>query len=201
MATGMAIMGFGGGAFIAAPLSVWLLGKFSTPSHVGVAETFIVLGAIYFCFMMVGAAIVLVPSPGWAPAGYTAPAQSTRPVTTKSVYVYHALKTPRFWLIWRMLCLNVHRGHRRSRPSLGHEPGNVPRAGHRNRRRRLCRADEPVQYGRPLLLASVSDYIGRKNTYFLFFVLGIILYSALPHTGKIGSVALFVLCFCIIISM
>src|SRR4030081_3229049 len=58
MATGMAIMGFGGAAFIASPLSVWLMRQFSTPTHVGVAETFVVLGVVYFCFMMVGAAIV-----------------------------------------------------------------------------------------------------------------------------------------------
>ena len=73
MATGMAIMGFGGGAFIASPLSVWLMEEFSTPTHVGVAETFITLGLIYFVFMMVGAAIVRVPAPGWRPEGYTQP--------------------------------------------------------------------------------------------------------------------------------
>ena len=82
MATGMAIMGFGGGAFIASPLSVWLMSKFSTPTHVGVAETFIVLGVIYFCFMMVGATIVRVPAPGWKPAGYVAPAQPKKLITT-----------------------------------------------------------------------------------------------------------------------
>jgi MFS family permease len=54
MATGLAIMGFGGGAFIASPLSVWLIRQCSTPTHVGVAESFIVLGVVYFCFMMVG---------------------------------------------------------------------------------------------------------------------------------------------------
>ncbi len=194
-------MGFGGGAFIAAPLSVWLLGKFSTPSHVGVAETFIVLGAIYFCFMMVGAAIVLVPSPGWAPAGYTAPAQSTRPVTTKSVYVYHALKTPRFWLIWRVLCLNVTAGigvlGQASAMSQEMFPGRVTATAAAG----SVGLMSLFNMGGRFFWASVSDYIGRKNTYFLFFVLGIILYSAVPHTGKIGSVALFVLCFCIIISM
>ena len=67
MATGMAIMGFGGGAFIASPLSVWLMRLFSTPTHIGVAETFIVLGLIYLCFMVVGAAIVRLPPPGWVP--------------------------------------------------------------------------------------------------------------------------------------
>ena len=73
MATGMAIMGFGGGAFIASPLSVWLMSKFSTPSHVGVAEAFIGLGVIYLVFMWVGAAIVRIPAPGWKPEGYTPP--------------------------------------------------------------------------------------------------------------------------------
>ena len=73
MATGMAIMGFGGGAFIASPLSVWLMGQFSTPTHIGVAETFVVMGLIYLCFMMVGAAIVRLPPPGWAPAGFVTP--------------------------------------------------------------------------------------------------------------------------------
>ncbi|HLY90267.1 MAG TPA: MFS transporter, partial [Acetobacteraceae bacterium] len=87
MATGMAIMGFGGGAFIASPLSVWLMHQFSTSTHVGVAETFIVLGVIYFCFMMVGAAIVRLPAAGWMPAGYVPPAQPRKLITTKDVFV------------------------------------------------------------------------------------------------------------------
>ena len=70
MATGMAIMGFGGGAFIASPLSVFLMGYFSSTSHIGVAETFIDLGIIYMLFMLVGSAIVRMPAPGWQPKGY-----------------------------------------------------------------------------------------------------------------------------------
>src|SRR5215469_8778540 len=110
MATGMAIMGFGGGAFIASPLSVWLMRQFSTATHVGVAETFIVLGIVYFCFMMVGAAMVRLPPAGWAPAGYVAPAQPKKLITNQNVFVYQALKTPQFWLIWWVLCLNVTAG-------------------------------------------------------------------------------------------
>jgi MFS family permease len=110
MATGMAIMGFGGAAFIASPLSVWLMAKFSTPTHVGVAEAWICMGLIYLCFMMVGAAIVRVPPEGWAPEGYVAPTHSSRMITTQNVYVYEALKTPQFWLIWWVLCLNVTAG-------------------------------------------------------------------------------------------
>ena len=80
MATGMAIMGFGGGAMIASPLSVWLMRVFSTPTHVGVAETFVVLGIVYAIFMLVGSAIVRVPAPGWKPEGLRSAgrAQETR---------------------------------------------------------------------------------------------------------------------------
>ncbi len=78
MATGMAIMGFGGGALIASPLSVWLMGKFASTTDVGVLKTFIVLGCAYFVFMMVGAMIVRVPAPGWKPDGYVPPAAATK---------------------------------------------------------------------------------------------------------------------------
>src|ERR1700742_319213 len=70
MATGMAIMGFGGGAFIVSPLLIWLVNRFSTSTHIGVAETFIALGVIYFFFMIVGSILVRVPAPGWKPEGY-----------------------------------------------------------------------------------------------------------------------------------
>jgi MFS family permease len=110
MATGMAIMGFGGAAMIAAPLSVWLMSVFSTPTHVGVAETFVVLGIVYAIFMLVGAAIVRLPAPGWTPEGFVAPTEPKKLVTTKDVYVYQALKTPHFWFIWIVLCMNVTAG-------------------------------------------------------------------------------------------
>ena len=100
MATGMAIMGFGGGAFIASPLSVWLMNRFKTDTHVGVMETFAVLGIVYFVFMVVGSVLVRVPAPGWKPEGYVEPTQATRLITRNDVYVYDALKTPQFWLIW-----------------------------------------------------------------------------------------------------
>ncbi len=201
MATGMAIMGFGGGAFIAAPLSVWLMHRFSTPTHVGVAETFIVLGVVYFCFMVVGAAIVRVPRPGWAPAGYVAPTQSTGLVTRENVFVYHALKTPQFWLIWWVLCLNVTAGigvlGQASAMSQEMFPGRVTVVAAAG----FVGLMSLFNMGGRFFWASVSDYLGRKNTYFVFFVLGIILYSVVPHAGRIGNVALFVACFCVIISM
>ncbi len=152
MATGMAIMGFGGGAFIASPLSVWLIRQFSTPTHVGVAETFIVLGIAYFCFMMVGAAIVRLPPPGWAPQGYVAPTESSKLITTRHVFVYQALKTPQFWLIWWVLCLNVTAGigvlGQASAMSQEMFPGKVTVTAAAG----FVGPDEPVQHGRTVLL-------------------------------------------------
>ncbi len=201
MATGMAIMGFGGGAFIASPLSVWLMSQFSTPTHIGVAETFIVLAIVYFCFMMVGSVIVRLPPAGWAPEGYVPPAESSKLITTRHVYVYQALKTPQFWLIWWVLCLNVTAGigvlGQASAMSQEMFPGKVTVTAAAG----FVGLMSLFNMGGRFFWASVSDFIGRKNTYFVFFVLGFILYSAVPYTGEIGSVALFVLCFGIIFSM
>jgi MFS family permease len=201
MATGMAIMGFGGGAFIASPLSVWLMHQFSTDTHVGVAETFIVLGVVYFCFMMVGAVLVRLPPDGWAPAGYVAPAQPKKLITTQNVFVYQALKTPQFWLIWWVLCLNVTAGigvlGQASAMSQEMFPGHVTVTAAAG----FVGLMSLFNMSGRFFWASVSDFIGRKITYFLFFTLGIVLYSLVPYTGATGSVALFVLCFCLIISM
>ena len=94
-----------------------------------------------------------------------------------------------------------HRRDRRARPGFGDEPGDVPRADHRGRRFGFCRAVQPVQHGRPVRWSSTSDYIGRKNTYFVFFALGTLLYALVPYAGSVGSVGLFVLCYAIIFSM
>jgi MFS family permease len=201
MATGMAIMGFGGGAFIASPLSVWLMQQFSTPTHIGVAETFIVLGIVYFCFMMVGAVIVRLPPPGWAPAGYIAPTESSKMITNRHVFVYQALKTPQFWLIWWVLCLNVTAGigvlGQASAMSQEMFPGKVTVTAAAG----FVGLMSLFNMGGRFFWASVSDFLGRKSTYFIFFALGFLMYAAVPYTGSVGSVGLFVLCFCIIISM
>jgi MFS family permease len=201
MATGMAIMGFGGGALIASPLSVWLMARFSTPTHVGVAETFMVLGIVYFIFMMVGAAIVRVPPPGWKPEGWTPPAEPPKLVTTANVYVYTALKTPQFWLIWWVLCLNVTAGigvlGQASAMSQEMFPGKVSAVAAAG----FVGLMSLFNMAGRFLWASASDYMGRKNTYFCFFILGTLLYAIVPTAGKIGSIGLFVLCFLMIISM
>jgi MFS family permease len=201
MATGMAIMGFGGAAFIASPLSVWLMAKFSTPEHVGVVETFLVMGAIYLCFMMVGAAVVRVPAPGWKPEGYVAPVQPRKLITTQNVYVYDAVKTPQFWLIWLVLCLNVTAGigvlGQASAMSQEMFPGRVTPVAAAG----FVGLMSLFNMGGRFFWASVSDYIGRKNTYFIFFLLGALLYAAVPYTGEIGALPLFVAAYAVIYTM
>jgi MFS family permease len=201
MATGMAIMGFGGGAAIASPLSVTLLHIFTTSTHIGVAETFVVLGIVYAVFMLVGAAIVRLPPPGWAPEGYVAPAQPKRLITTRNVFVYEALRTPQFWLIWWVLCLNVTAGigvlGQASAMSQEMFPGRISPVAAAG----FVGIMSLFNMGGRFFWATVSDYLGRKNTYFVFFALGILLYAAVPHTAAVGSITLFVLGFCIIISM
>jgi len=201
MATGMAIMGFGGGAFIASPLSVWLLGQFSTASHVGVAEAFLCLGAIYLCFMWVGAAIVRVPAADWKPEGYVAPVATQKLVTKNDVYVYDALKTPQFWLIWWVLCLNVTAGigvlGQASAMSQEMFPGIVTPVAAAG----FVGLISLFNMAGRFFWASISDLIGRKSTYFCFFAIGTVLYVLVPQTGSMGSVTLFVLCFAIILSM
>jgi MFS family permease len=201
MATGMAIMGFGGGAFIAAPLSNILINKFSSATHVGVQETFIVLGVVYFFFMIVGSIIVRVPAPGWKPEGYVAPAAAQKLITRNDVFVYDALKTPQFWLIWWVLCINVTAGigvlGQASAMSQEMFPGRVTATTAAG----FVGLVSLFNMAGRFIWASTSDYIGRRNTYFIFMVLGVILYAVVPSMGSSGNLPGFVLCFLVLITM
>lgn len=201
MATGMAIMGFGGGAMIASPLSVKLMAAFSSPTHIGVAETFVVLGIIYFVFMSIGATIVRVPAEGWRPAGYMPPVRTSALITSENVHVDTAIRTPQFWLLWWVLCLNVTAGI-----------GVLSQASAMAQEMFPGRITPGVAAGFVGLLslfnmlgrffwATTSDFIGRKMTYVVFFVLGMLLYATVPTAGHAGNITLFVLCFLVIISM
>lgn len=112
MATGMAIMGFGGGAMIGSPLAVGLMKRFATPTDVGVEAALVVMAAIYFCFMMAGALGYRLPPSGWQPKGWIAPASSRQNsmITQRHVHVKHIFKIKQFWLLWTVLCMNVSAG-------------------------------------------------------------------------------------------
>ena len=219
MATGMAIMGFGGGAMIGAPLANILLNYFKTPSDVGAWKTFLAMAVIYFVFMMIGAFRYRIPPAGWRPDGWTPPAQSKSMITEHHVHLRDAHKTPQFWLIWWVLCLNVSAGIGvigMASPML-QEIFAGRLIGHPELGFNALSADQKVaiagiaagfagllslfNIGGRFFWASLSDYIGRKSTYYTFFVLGIICYLLMPWSANLGSKAIFVAAVCVILSM
>jgi MFS family permease len=220
MATGMAIMGFGGGAMIGAPLAQILMNHFQGPHSLGVGETFLAMGAIYFVFMLGGAFGYRVPRPGWQPAGWTPPLASTRSMITHGqVHLNNAHKTPQFWLIWAVLCMNVSAGIgvlSMASPMLqeifGGKLLGLPDLSFTALSDAQHQTVAAIAAGFTGLLslfniagrffwASLSDRLGRKLTYFIFFGLGIALYASAPWAAHGGSRALFVACMCIILSM
>jgi MFS family permease len=201
MATGMAIMGFGGGAMIGAPLAVILMKHYATPTSVGVWETFVTMGLIYFVTMLCGAFSYRIPPNDWKPAGWSPSPTNVGMVTRRHVHVDVAWKTVPFILLWLVLCTNVSAGI-----------GVLEQASPMIQEVFKDKVSASAAAGFVGLLslfniggrigwASLSDKIGRKPTYFIFFALGIVLYSLVPHAGRIGSVALFVAIFCVIITM
>ncbi|HET7757155.1 MAG TPA: OFA family MFS transporter [Steroidobacteraceae bacterium] len=217
MATGMAIMGFGGGAMIGAPLADRLMKIYETSTSVGVWQTFLTLAVIYFVYMIAGSLGYRLPAAGWKPKGWE-PKAGKALITTRNVHLNVATRTPQFWFVWGVLTLNVTAGIGiigMASPLLQEVFGG-----------RLIGVNEsfeqltPAQHASIATLAaaftgllslfniagrfcwaSFSDYIGRKPTYMVFFLLGIALYASIPWTAAIGSMALFVGFFCIIISM
>ena len=219
MATGFAIAGFGGGAMIGAPLANLLINYFKSPTEVGVWQTFAVMGAIYFVFMMIGAFAYRVTPAGWQPDGWTPPSEKKSMITEHHVHLNDAHKTPQFWLIWWVLCLNVSAGIGvigMASPMLqeifaGKLIGMPDLTfGQLSVEQKTMIAGIAAGFaglislfniGGRVFWASLSDFIGRKNTYYCFFVLGIALYALAPTFANMGSKALFVSAFCIILSM
>lgn len=199
LATGTAIMGFGGGALIGAPLAVGLMRHFSSANSTGVAKTMVVMGVLYFIWMIVGSLIVRVPPRGWAPAGYVAPSSTEKMITTKNVLREEALKTPQFYLLWVVLFCNVTAGI-----------GVLGQASLMIQEMFGVTAIAAAGFvgllsifnmaGR-IFWASLSDSIGRKPTYVIFFALGAVLYVLVPTFGHIHSIVLFILAFLVILSM
>ena len=212
MATGMAIMGFGGGALIGSNLSLTLMDTFKSATSTGVVPTFISMGAIYFVFMLFGAFIVRVPAEGWKPAGYEPKKQPQKLITTANVAVDQAWRTPQFWCLWVVLCFNVTAGIgileqaspmiQEMFPRVANASGEV-----------LHKGIGPAAAGGFVALlslfnmagrfawSSLSDYIGRKNVYIVYLLLGAILYCLIPAAGHTGSAALFIAVSVVILSM
>lgn len=201
MATGMAIMGFGGGALIGAPASVALMDYFKTATSTGLTETFLVMGVVYFISMMLGALTIRIPREGWKPEGWTPPVTQSRMVTSNHVHIDQALKTPQFYMLWLILCLNVTAGI----GVLGQASVMIQEM-FQGTVTALAAAGfvgllSIFNMGGRFIWASVSDYIGRKMTYTLFFFAGALLYALVPTLGQSGNIVLFIACYALIMSM
>jgi MFS family permease len=241
MATGMAIMGFGGGAMIGSPLANTLinggdllkglgssiglpalqmnLAGFKTATTVGVWETFLVLAAGYFVFMVGGAFGYRVPPVGWRPDGWTPRTAKNAMIAHGNVHLKDAHKTPQFWLIWIVLCMNVSAGIGvigAASPMLQETFGgklfgdasvgflqftDAQKAAAAAVGAGFVGLFSLFNIGGRFFWASLSDYIGRKATYYAFFIIGIVCYGALTSLANAALLGVFGALVCIIASM
>ncbi len=211
LATGMAIMGFGGGALIAAPLSRQLLSLYDpnftetgAASGSAVAGLFLTLGVVYFLVMMLGVFNVRVPPPGWRPAGFDPAKLKSKPlVTTAHVSASTAVRTPQFWLLWTVLFCNVTAGI-----GLLEQASPMIQDFFRSDGKSAVAVTAAAAFvgllsmfnmaGR-FVWSSTSDFIGRKPTYMGYLGLGMVCYTLLALVGS-TSTALFVALAAVIIS-
>ena len=216
MATGMAIMGFGGGAMIGSPLAARLIAYYHGAGGPGVWQAVLTLSVIYFVFMCGGALFYRVPRDDWHPSGMPV---SLAPAASRSVELNHAHRTPQFWLIWAVLCLNVSAGIGvldMASPMLQEIFGGTligaPATAFTALSPDQHKAVAAIGAGFIGFLslfniigrffwASMSDRLGRKVTVSTFFILGIALYAVVPTLADLRGTALFALAFAVILSM
>ncbi len=203
LATGLAIMGFGGGAMIGGPLANNLMAAFKAHGQPSIPYTMMTMGSLYFAFMMFGVFMIRVPSKDWKPAGFTAPTRHSALISTHNVDVAHAWRTPQFWLLWIVLFTNVTAGigilEQASPMIQDFFHGRIGAAAAVG----FVGVLSVFNMAGRFLWASVSDFLGRRATYAIFFVLGPILFFLLPLTreNRLNSVPLFVLIAAFVISM
>ena len=206
LATGLAIMGFGGGAMIGGPLANQLMAHYKaagqTPAG-SISTTFMTMGAIYFIFMMFGVFTIRVPREGWKPEGWTGANKASALISTHNVAVSEAWKTPQFWLLWVILFCNVTAGIgilEQAAPMIQDffkgNIGPIAAVG-------FVGLLSIFNMAGRFFWASISDFLGRKGTYFIFFTLGALLYFFLPlaRQDHFNSVPLFVLIAAVLLSM
>ncbi len=201
MATGLAIMGFGGGAILASPLSVRLMAHFRTDVGNGIASTFLTLALLYFVVMLFGVFSVRVPAAAWTPSAVIARRAASTVSAGTGLTVDAAVRTRQFWLLWTMLCVNVTAGigvlGQASAMIQEMFPGRITVGNAANFVVLLGLANLIGRF----VWSSLSDLIGRRATYAVFFALGAAVYATIPTIGRSGNVVAFMVAYCIILSM
>ncbi len=220
MATGMAIMGFGGGAMIGSPLADILMRQFASATTVGVWQTLVVMALLYLVFMLGGAMGYRVPPAGWKPEGWTPPAAKANLISGFSVHVNNAHKTPQFWLLWTVLLMNVSAsigiigvaspmiqeifgGRLIDQPNVSFlEFDDSQKAAAAAVAAGFVGLISLFNIGGRFFWASVSDKIGRKMMYAVITALGAIIYALIaPVTATGGALLAFAMAFGVIASM
>jgi MFS family permease len=211
-------MGFGGGAMIGAPLADKLMKHYATATSVGVWQTFVTLGIIYFIAMICGAFTYRIPATGWKPHGWNPPEAKHEMITHGNVHIKEAHKTPQFWLLWAVLCLNVSAGIGvigMASPMLqevfgGKLIGLTAKLAELSLTQQAEVATVGAAFagllslfniGGRIFWASLSDHIGRKWTYHIFFALGMALYITAAFAAISKNSIMFVSSFCVILTM
>jgi MFS family permease len=183
MATGMAIMGFGGGAFLAGYLNVYFMNMF------GVAKTVIALGVTYFVVMMIGALLIRRPPEGWQPEGWVPPVNTDKMITNLRFTRNEAIQTVQFYLLWGILFINVTAGIgilAQASPMMQDMFGKTALQA-----AAVVSLISLFNAGGRFFWASFSDYIGRRNTYLVFFITQVVLFLAIPRLASRGEWAIF----------
>jgi MFS family permease len=249
MATGMAIMGFGGGAMIGTPMKEFFIRMFyRAPEYLGsagdvslvteagrrfvevggtlrevvvigasevrdmtipgpegvylvntgasgVAETFLIIGLIYLAVMLIAAFSYRIPADGWKPSGWTEPSETERGslISKYNVHIDEALKTRQFYQLWVVLCFNVTAGIGVlgvARTMITEIFGSsLPQIVDTTFAATYVIMISAFNMVGRFIWASASDYIGRRNTYWIFFLLGIVLYLSIPFAAQQVSVS------------
>jgi MFS family permease len=175
---------------IPGPEGVYLVNTGAT----GVAETFLILGVVYMIVMLFAAFSYRIPAEDWKPEGWIEPSEKERGslISAKNVDIDQALKTPQFYQLWIVLCLNVTAGigvlgvaRTMITEIFGSSLPEVVDTSFAATYVVMISAFNMV--GR-FIWASASDYVGRRNTYWIFFVLGIVLYLSIPFSAAQVSV-------------
>jgi MFS family permease len=198
LATGLAIMGFGGGAIIASPLSTKLLETFATDGSDGIAASFATLGLVYLVVMTLGAFTARVPADDWAPAGWTAPTEHRGMRTTANVTAANAVRTRSFWLLWVVLFCNVTAGIgilEQAAPMIQDFFGSVDAEAAAGFVGLLSLANMAGRFA----WSSTSDAVGRKRMYMGFLGIGAVCYLLVAVAGT-ASIVLFVSLTAVILS-
>jgi MFS family permease len=183
MATGMAIMGFGGGAFLAGYLNVYFMNLF------GVAKTVIALGVVYFVIMMIGARLIRRPPEGWQPEGWVPPVNRNKMITNLHFTRNEALQTVQFYLLWGILFINVTAGIgilAQASPMMQDMFGKTALQA-----AAVVSLISLFNAGGRFIWASFSDFIGRRATYITFFVTQVILFLLIPGLAGRGEWVIF----------